>query len=72
MVYLSNGRCLANSTQAARCRPPLKPSQAGCHFHVTFGADLAKLVREDNQRNVFPKMLVVSLLSGEPAYLDML
>ena len=41
-------------------------------FNVTFGADLAKLVREGNQRNVFPKMPVVSLLSGEPEYLDVL
>ncbi len=41
-------------------------------FNVTFGADLAKLVREGNQRNVFPKMPVVSMLSGEPEYLDML
>nr|WP_326530923.1 ABC transporter substrate-binding protein [Rhodoferax sp.] len=41
-------------------------------FNVTFGADLAKLVREGNQRNVFPKMPVVSMLSGEPEYLDVL
>ncbi len=41
-------------------------------FNVTFGADLAKLVREGNQRNIFSKMPVVSLLSGEPEYLDML
>ncbi len=41
-------------------------------FNVTFGADLAKLVREGNQRNIFPKIPVVSLLSGEPEYLDVL
>lgn len=41
-------------------------------FNVTFGADLAKLVREGNQRIVFPKTPVVSLLSGEPEYLDVL
>ena len=41
-------------------------------FNVTFGADLAKLVREGNQRNVFPKTPVVSMLSGEPEYLDVL
>ena len=39
-------------------------------FNVTFGADLAKLVREGNQRNLFPRIPVVSLLSGEPEYLD--
>ncbi len=41
-------------------------------FNVSFGADLAKLVREGNQRNVFPKTPVVSMLSGEPEYLDVL
>lgn len=41
-------------------------------FNVTFGADLAKLVREGNQRGIFPKTSVVSLLSGEPEYLDVL
>lgn len=41
-------------------------------FNVTFGADLAKLVREGNQRQVFPKTPVVSMLSGEPEYLDVL
>lgn len=41
-------------------------------FNVTFGADLAKLVREGNTRGIFPKAPVVSLLSGEPEYLDVL
>ncbi len=41
-------------------------------FNVTFGADLARLVREGNQRGLFPKVPVVSLLSGEPEYLDVL
>jgi branched-chain amino acid transport system substrate-binding protein len=41
-------------------------------FNVTFGADLARLVREGNQRGIFPKLPVVSLLSGEPEYLDVL
>ncbi|MFM9881127.1 MAG: ABC transporter substrate-binding protein [Burkholderiaceae bacterium] len=41
-------------------------------FNVTFGADLAKLVREGNQRGIFPKTPVVSMLSGEPEYLDVL
>lgn len=41
-------------------------------FNVTFGADLARLVREGNQRKVFPQTPVVSLLSGEPEYLEVL
>ncbi|HZP78231.1 MAG TPA: ABC transporter substrate-binding protein [Pseudolabrys sp.] len=39
-------------------------------FNVEFGADLAKFVREGNTRGVFKDRPVVSLLSGEPEYLD--
>ena len=41
-------------------------------FNVTFGADLARLVREGNLRGLFPRVPTVSLLSGEPEYLDVL
>ena len=41
-------------------------------FNVTFGADLARLVREGNLRGLFPRTPTVSLLSGEPEYLDVL
>lgn len=39
-------------------------------FNVLFGADLAKFVREGNTRGLFKGREVVSLLSGEPEYLD--
>src|SRR5688572_16794982 len=39
-------------------------------FNVLFGADLAKLVREGTTRGSFKNRTVVSLLSGEPEYLD--
>jgi branched-chain amino acid transport system substrate-binding protein len=39
-------------------------------FNVLFGADLTKLVREGNTRGVFKNRTVVSLLTGEPEYLD--
>src|SRR6185295_14667233 len=39
-------------------------------FNVLFGADLAKLVREGGTRGVFKNRTVVSLLTGEPEYLD--
>jgi len=39
-------------------------------FNVTFGADLPRLVREGNLRGLFPRVPTVSLLSGEPEYLD--
>ena len=39
-------------------------------FNVLFGADLAKFVREGNTRGLFKGVEVVSLLTGEPEYLD--
>jgi len=39
-------------------------------FNVTFGADLTNFVRAGNTRNLFDKRSVVSLLTGEPEYLD--
>ena len=41
-------------------------------FNVLFAADLAKFVREGNTRGLFEGRGVVSLLSGEPEYLDTL
>ncbi|MHA1107806.1 MAG: ABC transporter substrate-binding protein [Alphaproteobacteria bacterium] len=39
-------------------------------YNVTFGGDLAKFVREGRLRGLFEGRTVVSLLSGEPEYLD--
>ena len=39
-------------------------------FNVLFGADLTKFVREGNTRGLFQGRAVVSLLTGEPEYLD--
>ena len=39
-------------------------------FNVTFGPDLARFVREGQTRGLFQGRPVVSLLSGEPEYLD--
>ncbi len=39
-------------------------------FNVLFGADLSKFVREGNTRGLFQGREVVSLLTGEPEYLD--
>ncbi len=63
----AQGKLEAGTTLSA-----IMASKPDAIFNVTFGADLARLVREGNQRNVFPKMTVVSLLSGEPEYLDVL
>jgi len=39
-------------------------------YNVTFGGDLAKFVREGKLRGFFDNVYVVSLLTGEPEYLD--
>ncbi len=39
-------------------------------YNVTFGPDLAKLVREGTDRGLFDGRTVLGLLSGEPEYLD--
>jgi branched-chain amino acid transport system substrate-binding protein len=63
----AQGKLEAGTTLSA-----IMASKPDAIFNVSFGADLARLVREGNQRNIFPKMPVVSLLSGEPEYLDVL
>ncbi len=39
-------------------------------YNVTFGGDLAKFVREGKLRGFFKNRFIVSLLTGEPEYLD--
>ena len=39
-------------------------------FNVLFGADLSKFVREGNTRGLFKDTAVVSVLTGEPEYMD--
>ncbi|MEO8837032.1 MAG: ABC transporter substrate-binding protein [Caldimonas sp.] len=39
-------------------------------FNVLFGADLIKFVREGNTRSLFKGRSVVSLLTGEPEYIE--
>nr|WP_233167566.1 ABC transporter substrate-binding protein [Xylophilus sp. ASV27] len=39
-------------------------------FNVLFAADLSKFVREGNTRGLFKDRAVVSVLTGEPEYLD--
>ena len=39
-------------------------------FNVTFGADLTNFVRQGSTRGLFDRRRVVSMLTGEPEYLD--
>ena len=66
-AWPAQGKLDAGSTLSA-----IMNSKPDAIFNVTFAADLAKLVREGNQRGIFPKTPVVSMLSGEPEYLEML
>jgi len=59
------GRIDAGSV--AQALADLKPDAI---FNVLFGADLSKFVREGNTRGLFKDRAVVSLLTGEPEYLD--
>jgi branched-chain amino acid transport system substrate-binding protein len=48
----------------------LVDSKPDAIFNMLFAADLAKFVREGNTRGLFQNVEVVSLLTGEPEYLD--
>jgi branched-chain amino acid transport system substrate-binding protein len=61
-----------NKLEAASTVQAIMAARPDAIFNVTFGADLPRLVREGNLRGLFPRVPVVSLLSGEPEYLDVL
>lgn len=48
----------------------LEDSKPDAIFNVLFGADLTKFAREGKTRGLFKNREVVSLLTGEPEYLD--
>ena len=58
------GRALMAEVQA------LQAANVEAIYNVTFGADLAKFVREGTTRNLFANKLMLGLLTGEPEYLD--
>jgi len=57
---------------AANVVQALADARPDALFNVLFAADLAKFVRAGSQRRFFDNVNVVSLLSGEPEYLDIL
>jgi branched-chain amino acid transport system substrate-binding protein len=48
----------------------LSAAEPDAIFNVTFGADLARFVREGADRGLFENTFVASLLTGEPEYID--
>nr|WP_241911831.1 ABC transporter substrate-binding protein [Telmatospirillum siberiense] len=61
----AQGKIDAGATVQALAR-----AQPEAIFNVTFGPDLIKLIREGNTRGLFEGKAVVSMLTGEPEYLD--
>jgi len=59
------GRIDAGATVQA-----LEAAKPEAIFNVTFGGDLTNFVRQGNTRGLFEKRSVVSMLTGEPEYLD--
>ncbi|WP_293811421.1 ABC transporter substrate-binding protein [uncultured Bosea sp.] len=59
------GRIDAGATVQA-----LEASKPDAIFNVTFGGDLTNFVRQGNTRGLFEGRAVVSMLTGEPEYLD--
>ncbi|MCC7280938.1 MAG: ABC transporter substrate-binding protein [Acetobacteraceae bacterium] len=59
------GRIDAGATVAA-----LAAERPEAIFNVTFGPDLTNFVRQGNSRGLFERRAVVSMLTGEPEYLD--
>jgi len=55
----------AGSTVQALAR-----AQPDAIYNVTFGSDLTKFIREGDTRGLFTNRSVVSLLTGEPEYID--
>ncbi len=61
----AQGKIDAGATAAALAR-----AEPDAIFNVTFGPDLTNFVRQGNTRGLFEKRSVVSMLTGEPEYLD--
>ena len=59
------GKIDAGATVAA-----LAEAKPDAIYNVTFGADLTNFVRQGNTRGLFEGRSVVSVLTGEPEYLD--
>jgi branched-chain amino acid transport system substrate-binding protein len=70
VAMLIPGAAAAKKKRWALVYPNFEYGKPDAIFNVLFGADLSKLVREGNTRGVFKNRTVVSLLTGEPEYLD--
>lgn len=59
-----------NKIEAGAVAQAIADAKPDAIFNVTFGGDLAKFVREGTTRGLFKDRPVLSVLGGEPEYLD--
>ena len=70
VVFVTEQATPLGRIDAGAVAQAINDAKPGEIFNVLFGGDLAKFVREGTTRGTFKNRTVVSLLSGEPEYLD--
>ena len=70
VVFVSDQLPPLGRIDAAATVQALADAKPEAIFNVTFGGDLTNFVRAGNTRGLFDKTSVVSMLTGEPEYLD--
>ena len=70
VVFVGEQAPALGKIDAGAVTQALSDAKPDAIFNVLFAADLAKFVREGSTRGLFKDRPVVSLLSGEPEYLD--
>ncbi len=71
-VFVTEQAAPLGKVDAGSVAQALADAKPDAIFNVLFGADLARFVREGNTRGLFKDVAVVSMLTGEPEYLDTL
>ena len=71
-VFVAEQAAPLGKVDAGSVTQALADAKPDAIFNVLFGADLARFVREGNTRGLFKDVAVVSMLTGEPEYLDTL
>ena len=69
-TYMQTAMLIPDKIDAGALTQALADAKPEAIFSSLFGADLAKFVREGQQRGLFKGVEVFNLLAGEPEYLD--
>jgi branched-chain amino acid transport system substrate-binding protein len=70
VVFVSEQWPALGKIDAGATASALAQAKPDAILNVTFGPDLTNFVRQGNTRGLFENRLVVSVLTGEPEYLD--